>query len=113
MRGHNADQTLEKMRAKYGEFMDKNPMMELRPANIPEPLGAYAPYAALWGVLDDLEREQRIADAPEAAKADLLSVFESINGQLDDWLAGAEATSHAPSREYLAFSAMRMAADFI
>jgi hypothetical protein len=40
-------------------------------------------------------------------------VVSDIDDQLDDWLAGDEAKSDSPSAEYIAFSAMRMAADFM
>lgn len=55
-------------------------------------------------------REDRIAKAaPEELAA--LTAINRYEDELDDWLAGPEADSPAPSAEYIAFSAMRMAAD--
>jgi hypothetical protein len=54
-----------------------------------------------------------VQDAPERAKAELVQVVKAIDDYLDAWLAGHEATAPAPSAEYIAFSAMRMAADFM
>lgn len=106
-------QTLEKMRAAYASFIDSKPMLELEPSRVPTELIPYIPYAALWGIADDLEREQRVTHAPDVAKADLVDVVRQIDDDLDDWLAGNEASSPSPSKEYVAFSALRMAADFV
>jgi hypothetical protein len=100
------------MRASYGSFVDNVPVLKLDPLKVPEGLVAYIPYAALWGIADDLEREQLVSQAPEAARTDLARTIQLIDGQLDEWLAGDEARSPTPSPEYVAFSAMRMAADF-
>ena len=107
------EQTLERMRASYGSFVDRAAMLELDPSRVPDDLVPYIPYAALWGIADDLEREQLVTDAPEEARADLLQTVQEIDDRLDDWLAGDEANSPSPSAEYVAFSAMRMAADFM
>lgn len=88
-------------------------MIELDPSRVPYDLVPYIPYAALWGIADDLERERIVTQAPEEARADLMRTVQEIDDRLDEWLAGDEATSPSPSAEYVAFSAMRMAADFM
>lgn len=105
--------TLQRMRASYGHFLDSVAMVELDPDKVPRDLVPYVPYAALWGIADDLEREQRVENAPIEAKQDLVATVLLIDDLLDAWLAGDEANSDAPSTEYVAFSAMRMAADFM
>ena len=105
--------TLQQMRASYGAFLDSVTLVELDPGKVPGNLVPYLPYAALWGVADDLEREQRVENAPSEAKQDLVKTVQLIDDLLDDWLAGDEANSDTPSVEYVAFSAMRMAADFM
>lgn len=111
--GDLIDRTLQQMRESYGAFLDSATMIELDPSKVPSSLVAYVPYAALWGITDDLEREQHLEDAPTEAKQDLVRTVHSIDDQLDEWLAGDEANSDPPSKEYVAFSAMRMAADFM
>ncbi len=108
-----ADETLGQMRMKYGAFLDSTQMLKLDPANVPPALVAYIPYAALWGIADDLEREQLVARAPAPAKTDLTQVIGRIDDLLDDWLADTNVVALHPSDEYVAFSAMRMAADFL
>ena len=97
----------------YGSFVESVTMQKLDSSKVPTDLIGYIPYAASWGISDDLEREQRVAQAPASAKSDLSAVLCLIDDRLDEWLAGNEATSPTPSKEYIAFSAMRMAADFI
>jgi hypothetical protein len=97
----------------YGGFFDSHAKPMLDPINVPICLRPFIPYAQLWGVADDLERERRIKQSPQIARDDLLKVVRSIDDDLDEWLAGEEAYSPTPSREYIAFSAMRMAADFL
>jgi len=108
-----SEKTLIEMKASYGTFVEQSVFLELDPAVVPDELVAYIPFAALWGLSDDLEREQRVAEAPEEAKADLVRIVQLIDDQLDEWLAGDEANSPKPSMEYIAFSAMRMAADYM
>ena len=78
---------------------------------LPAAFHPYIPYAELWGVADDMERVALINRAPEEAKAELQRVVAEIDDQLDDWLAGPEAESSNPLKEYIAFSAMRMSVD--
>jgi len=107
------DNEYEGMRAKYGDFVDSVERLSLDRSNIPEVLHRYIPYAEVWGVADDLEREDLVNLAPEEAKADVARVIEEIDDDLDEWLAGPEAENTNPSQEYVAFSAMRMAVDFM
>ncbi len=101
------------LKAKYPEFIAGLKRLPLNRNNVPPELHAYIPYAEVWGVPDDLEREQLAERAPEAAKAEVARIVKEIDDQLDEWLAGPEAESENPSDEYVAFSAMRMAVDFM
>lgn len=49
--------------------------------------------------------------APADVLDNLRQVVERFEDALDAWLAGSKASRTPPSREYLAFSALRMAAD--
>ena len=87
MSNESIDNTLQQMRAAYGGFVDSVTLIELDPNKVPGNLVPYLPYAALWGVADDLEREQRVEYAPAEAKQDLVKTVHSIDDLLDDWLA--------------------------
>ena len=54
----------QRMRELYGEFVRNEARAPLLAERVPESLRAYIPYAELWGVADDLEREQLVERAP-------------------------------------------------
>jgi hypothetical protein len=114
-RRNNADEfevlPSKKMQEKCGLYGENASRIVLNPANVPEPLRVLIPLAERWGINDDLMREDRIAKAPPEELAALTAAINRYEDELDDWLAGPEADSPGPSEEYIAFSAMRMAAD--
>lgn len=97
----------------YVDFFSSTQRVELDASKIPDSLQKYTAVASFWGVTDDLERERLIDTAPDDVKDNLTEIIEEIDDDLDDWLAGPDADNTSPTKEYLAFSAMRMAADFI
>jgi hypothetical protein len=105
--------SVEEMRKKYGLTAANRPGIHLDPQKVPENLRHLIPYAELWGVGDDLIREDLLQSASPEALEDLQRVVQEHDDLLDDWLAGPEAESAEPSEEYLAFTTMRMAADGI
>ncbi|PQO47229.1 hypothetical protein [Blastopirellula marina] len=104
--------TAAQMRQRYGDFYAQSDKTPVRRDNVPPALRPLIPYAELWGLSDDLLRDERTMIAPPVAIEDLKAVIVDFDNLLDDWLAGDEADSPYPSPEYIAFSAMRMAADF-
>lgn len=104
--------SVEEMRKKYGLTAANRPVIRLEPQRVPEQLRHLIQYAELWGVRDDLIRDDMLRAAPKEAIDELKRVIEQHEDLLDEWLAGSEAAGPKFSEEYLAFSAMRMAADF-
>jgi len=96
-----------------GELSSMNAIQKLRTEVIPIPLHPIIHYAEFWGVSDDAERESLVNAAPKYMKENLVAVIAEYDDELDEWLAGPEADSPVPSPEYIAFSAMRMASDFV
>jgi hypothetical protein len=99
------------MRKKY-YWPDEEPQkVYLSPDNVPEVLRCLIPLAERWGIGDDMLR----LDAHRKASADEIEYLKAavlrFDNELDDWLAGPEASSPNLTPEYLAFSNMRMAAD--
>jgi hypothetical protein len=103
--------SVEEMRKRYGLVAANRPVIHLNPKNVPEKLRHLVPYAELWGVGDDLIRDDLVRSAPREAIEELKRLMQVHDDLLDEWLAGPEAGSSNPSEEYLAFTAMRMAAD--
>jgi len=104
--------TTQEMEREYGSFFHRGSRMSLDRTGVPRNLWPLLPYAAFWGVSDDWAREDLVRDWPPAARQNLKAVIALFEDELDHWLAGPEADNPVPSPEYLAFSAMRMAADF-
>src|SRR5215471_1529005 len=101
----------DEMRQKYGLVAENRPEIHLDPERVPAKLRHLIPYAELWGVGDDLIREDMIERArPEAIK-ELKEAVDACEDLLDDWLGGPESYDPNPSEEYIAFSCMRMAAE--
>lgn len=104
---------VDAIKTEYGEFLSRSPTVDFDSKDVPENLRGLIPYASFWGIADDWKREQLVEAAPEHLKASLQQLIAVNDDALDDWLAGDEASSLNPSDAYIAFSAMRMAADFM
>ena len=79
---------------------------------VPAALRHLIPLAQKFGISDDLEREAIVSSASMTEIKVLKQAVQANNALLDAWLAGPEATGPCFSNEYIAFSAMPMAADF-
>lgn len=106
------ERDMDKLLKEYGEFAKCSPLVEFDESDVPENLRNLIPYARFWGISDDLEREVLSEAADQSVKDRLKALIAENDDLLDDWLAGEEADSLAPSDAYVAFSAMRMCADF-
>lgn len=79
---------------------------------IPEALHGLIGYAEFWGIEDDWTRDELVAKAPPESCRALVQAVCNKATELDDWLGGSEARCAEPTREYCAFTTMRMAADY-
>lgn len=87
-------------------------MTVLDSSRIPEELHQLIPLAQKFGIADDLEREKLVAKSLPSELKQLKLEVAANDSALDLWLAGNEAQGPTFSDEYIAFSAMRMAADY-
>ena len=99
------------MRKRYYGPDERQPEFHLDAANVPQRLRHLIPLAERWGISDDMLRLDALRRADAAEIAELGRIIREHDDPLDEWLAGPEARSRSPSREYLAFTHMRMAAD--
>lgn len=104
--------SVEEMRAKYGLTAENRPTINLNAERVPQQVRHLIQYAELWGVKDDLIRDDMVRRAPKEAIQELKRVVRENEDALEDWLAGPEAKGPNFSEEYTAFAAMLMAADF-
>ncbi len=103
----------EDMQHRYGTFYESSPRIRLDERKVPEQCRPLLPYAEFWGIADDWMRQDLVDEAPREAKENLRGVVAGFDSALDEWLAGPEADNVNPSDEYIAFAAMRMAADYV
>lgn len=80
---------------------------------VPVPLHGLIAFAQKFGVADDRVREAVVLSASAAQASELKRAVQAADAALDAWLAGPEAAGPDFSDEYIAFSAMRMAADSV
>lgn len=104
--------SITQMQQHYGDFYALSPKADFDPADVPDELVPLIPYAAFWGLSDDLDRENLVDAASSEIVANLKAIVRSHDDALDTWLAGPLADKPPFSAAYIAFSAMRMAADF-
>jgi hypothetical protein len=87
-------------------------LIELRPDAVPSAARSLLPLARRWGISDDGYRDSAVAEADAETLAALVAAVDSVDdGVLYGWLAGPEASSGRPSAEYVAVTALTMAAD--
>ena len=99
-----------KMREKYGLYAENRPLIKLDESRVPEPLKPLIPLAEIWGISDDLIREDFIAKASKAAVAELVGAVDDFEDALNEWLASLEASKSITSAEYSAFASLQLAA---
>jgi len=97
----------------YGSYYYASPKVKLNVADVPSDVLPLLPYAEFWGIADDLDRENLVLGAPPDVRANLKAVVRKFNNELMKWLAGEESYAETPTDEYVAYSAMVMAADFV
>lgn len=85
----------------------------LDPQRVPASLHHLISLAQRFGVTDDLAREAIVSSSSMKEIEALKLAVQDSEELLDAWLAGPEAAGPCFSNEYIAFSAMRMAADFV
>lgn len=101
--------TAAELRKRYGRFYKRR--RKLDASLLPAELQPLAPYAEVWGVGDDYEREELVDNAPEVAKKDLLALLAYKNGlntPLTKWLAeNGDALLHTDN--YVGLSCLDLA----
>ena len=67
--------------------------------------------AERWGIGDDGDRENAVANASEAERRELVDAVDGLPEDFWDWLVGPAASEVPLSREYVVLTTMTMAAD--
>lgn len=86
---------------------------KLNPDRVPSDCHKYISLAEKYGIADDGYRIDVLDCLCEGEKQELREFIRSCPPSLNDWLCGDEAKSKTPSDEYVAFTALVMAADYV
>jgi hypothetical protein len=87
-------------------------LIELRPDAVPSAVRSLLPLACRWGISDDGYRYSAVNEADVETLAALVAAVDAVDeAALQNWLTGPEASSRRPSAEYVAVTALTMAAD--
>jgi hypothetical protein len=105
--------TESEIRAALGASGTLLPMATFDREDVPIELRELIPYAVFWGIVDDCGREDVLKKTPESIKINLKQAISRFDDELDNWLSGSEVLNPVSTNAYIAFSAMRMAADSI
>lgn len=84
---------------------------ELDPEEVPEAFRHLIPLAEKYGISDDCYLDDLIDTLDESELRECASFLDWYDAVLTDWLAGPAAAGPEYSKEYIAFSALGMAAD--
>lgn len=97
----------------HGDFYKFRISEEFDINDVPEKLKPLLPYAMFWGDTDDSYQTELLKKVPDDILKNLRYVVSQFIDELDEWLAGPAASSQNPSDAYCAYSAMRIASDYV
>lgn len=98
--------TGEQLQKEFGHWHMKGEI--LNPLLVPECLRHLIPLAETYGLSDDISRENLLSRTVGEELKSIRQRVEEMGKDLDAWLAGPESEAETPSKEYVAFSALRM-----
>lgn len=97
---------------KYGLRAENREIIHLNPDNVPNEVKPLIPFAEIWGISDDLIREDFVAKADLRDLQNLISFMQNIEFEpIDKWLTSPEMIRHSYSAEYIAITCLIMAAE--
>jgi hypothetical protein len=105
--------TREELKQRYGAFYRVSIKAPLDPAHVPPALHPLIPYVEIWSTSDDQTREEMFDVAPKVALEDLQRIADDHFDEIDAWLGGPESESPKVSREYVAFTDLRIAREYL
>jgi hypothetical protein len=102
--------TVEEVRRRYRLAGIKAEPVDFDENDVPDSLKHLIPLARVWGIGDDVLREDMVEAADPAALKELKSAISSVKQDLRTWLSSPPEVARL-SPAYLAFTNLRMVAD--
>lgn len=102
--------TVEEVRRRYRLEGIKAEPVAFDDHDVPDSLKHLMSLARVWGIGDDVIRDDMVAAADPAALKELKQAVRAADRELNRWLASPNALAN-PTAAYFAFTNLRMAAD--
>ncbi len=102
--------TVEEVRRRYRLHGVKAEPVDFDEGDVPDSLRHLIPLARIWGIGDDVLREDMVEAADSSALNELKSAVTASKQDLRNWLSSPVALAK-PTPAYLAFTNLRMVAD--
>jgi hypothetical protein len=102
--------TVEEVRRRYRLAGIKAEAVDFDENDLPDPMKHLIPLARVWGIGDDVLREDMVQAADRAALNELKAAVSAVKQDLRSWLSSPTEIARL-SPAYLAFTNLRMVAD--
>jgi hypothetical protein len=103
--------TTAEVRRRYGLRGIEANEVDLDEGEVPVSLRHLIPLARVWGIGDDVLRDDMAREADPMALLDLKRQVDEVDGEFDAWLTSPQALATGPTPAYVAFSNLREVAD--
>jgi hypothetical protein len=101
------------LRRRYREMGIRAQPVDFDERDVPPSLKHLIPLARIWGISDDLLRDDLRRATDPAVLKELKALVYAADDDLDAWLTSPKELSRGPSGAYLAFTNLRMVADAV
>jgi hypothetical protein len=105
--------TVGELRRRYREMGITAQPIDFDEREVPPSLKHLIPLAHVWGIRDDLLRDDMRRAADPATLKELKALVYAADDELEAWLISPEELSHSPSDAYVAFTNLTMVADSV
>ena len=102
--------TVSKVRERYRLAGIRAEPVDFDERHVPASLKHLIPLARVFGIGDDVLRDDLVAAADPSARQELKQLLRAADNDLNEWLTSPAELAN-PTAAYLAFTNLRMAAD--
>ena len=104
---------IDELRRRYREMGITAEPIDFDERDVPAGLKHLVPLARVWGIRDDLLRDDMRRAADPKTLKELKALVYAADDDLDAWLTSKKELSRGPSDAYVAFTNLRMVADSV
>jgi len=105
--------TQGELRKRYRDMGIKPEPIDFDERDVPASLNHLIPLARIYGISDDLLRDDVVRAADPATLRKVKALVNAASDDLNDWLTSPKELSSGPSDAYVAFTNLTMVADSV